>query len=298
MFKHLDRIRTFIAVVDCQSFTQAAEKLFISKAMASMHIKALEHELRVTLLVRTTRGVTLTEAGHILYRDFQSIFKDIQSSIEQIENTHNTLVGNLNITSTLEFGEVFLIPLIAQFGKQYPKLKINYYVDSSITDLRTEQLDLAIRLGKLEDSDLKCRKLGCYEVIIVASPDYLKQFPCLTVEQLKQMAWISNRNLKNFSQWTLTKNKKNYTFSITPQHYTNSAFAIKSMVCLGMGISILPKWLVQKELEQNTLVQVLPEYSLPLQDITIVYPNSSHIRSVSRKFIDYLAEQFQQGLSF
>ena len=167
--------------------------------MTSMHIKALEHELKVTLLVRTTRGVTLTEAGQILYRDFQSIFKDIQYSIEQVENTHNTLVGNLNITSTLEFGEVFLIPLIDKFGKQYPKLKINYYADSSITDLRTEQLDLAICLGKLEDSDLKCRQLGHYEVIIIASPDYLKQSPCLTVEHLKEMAWISNRNLKNCS---------------------------------------------------------------------------------------------------
>ncbi|CDL85566.1 LysR family transcriptional regulator [Xenorhabdus szentirmaii] len=290
-FNYLNRVQTFIAVVDCGSFTRAAERLFISKAMASIHVKSLEEVLNVPLLIRNTRGITLTEAGEVLYNDFQEIFANIQTSIENISESHHSLSGTLSITSTAEFGEQFLMPLIGEFCKLHPRLDINYYADSSLNDLISDRLDLAIRLGTLRNSALKSRKLGNYSVIMVASSEWLKNNSIQSLNDLNSAPWIANSNLPMPTQWAL-HNDKHGTFDLraVARFHSNSALSIKAMVRAGLGISILPEWLVKTEIAKGELIQLFPDYTLPKQDITIVFVGDHRIRLKCRVFIDYLMQ--------
>lgn len=294
MFNHLNRIKTFIAVVDCGSFTKAAERLFISKAMASVHVKTLEEALGVQLLIRNTRTITLTEAGEVLYNDFREIFVNIQTSIENVSDSHRSLSGSLNITSTTEFGERYLLPIAGKFCHLNPSLNINFYADSSLNDLVAERLDLAIRLGALRDSELKARKLSSYSVILVASPRWLKENPLATLENLNNAPWIANSNLQTPTQWTLSHHQKgSVDVRAIARFYSNSSTSIKAMVRAGLGVAVLPEWLVREEIASGELVQLFPEYHLPEQDITIVYAGDHRLRLKCRMFIDYLLQNLK-----
>jgi len=294
MFNHLNRIQTFIAVVDCGSFTKAAERLFISKAMVSVHVKTLEDALNVPLLIRSTRGIALTEAGEVLYNDFREIFVNIQTSLENISASHRSLSGTLSITSTIEFGEKYLLPIAGEFCKLHPGLNFNFYADSSLNDLVTERLDLAIRLGTLRDSALKSRKLASYDIVLVTSPAWLNNHPVATPEALNTADWIANSNLLTPTQWTLQRNRyEPIEVRAVARFHSNSSTSIKAMVRAGLGIAVLPEWQVRDELARGELVQLFPEYQLPAQDITIVYAGDHRLRLKCRLFIDFLLQQLR-----
>jgi len=277
--------------VDCGSFTRAAERLFISKAMASIHVKSLEDMLSIPLLIRNTRGITLTEAGETLYNDFKEIFLTIQTSIDNISESHRSLSGTLTITSTTEFGEKYLLPIIGQFCKLHPNLNIRYFADSSLNDLISQRLDLAIRLGTLRDSTLKSRKLASYPIVMLASAEWLNDNPINSLADLNSAAWIANSNLPAPTQWTLHHaTQESFELRATARFHTNSSSSIKAMVKAGLGVAILPEWLVKAEIASGELVPLFPEYRLPQQDITIVFAGDHRIRLKCRVFIDYLMQ--------
>ncbi|MBS9425206.1 LysR family transcriptional regulator [Photorhabdus caribbeanensis] len=294
MQNHLNRIQTFLSVVDCGSFTRAAESLFISKAMASIHVKSLEEELDVPLLLRNTRGIALTEAGKNFYNDFKEIFNNIQNAFDNVAERHHSLAGALRITATPEFGEKFLLPLIGEFCKIYPQLEISYFAGSSLNDLIAERLDLAIRLGTLRDSTLKSRRLTSYAIQLVASPGWLEQHQLKEPSELNNVDWIANNNLQAPTQWDLghptlptisIRGKARYT--------SNSSEAIRSMALSKLGVAVLPEWMVRDDLMRGDLVQLFPNYQLPEQAVTIIFPNNARMQRKSRIFIDYLLENLR-----
>ncbi|AVF59238.1 LysR family transcriptional regulator [Vibrio diabolicus] len=299
MFNNLNRIHTFIAVIESGSFTKAAERLFISKAMVSIHVKSLEDSLKVPLLIRNSRGFVMTEAGELLYNDFKDIFSNIQTTLEKVTDKHYSLSGNLKISSTVEFGETFLIPIIADFCHSHPEMNISFYADSSLNELVSEQIDLAVRLGTLNDSSLKSRKLVNYNIIMVASSDWFKNNPLSSIEHLNSADWIANSNLQTPTQWTL-RNKSNHEFKLkaTAKFNSNSSTSIKSMVKSGLGIAILPEWVIRKELENGDFVQLFPEWSLPKQDVSVVFAGDHRIRLKCRSFIDHLAQNISLKMTY
>ncbi|KLU16151.1 MULTISPECIES: LysR family transcriptional regulator [Xenorhabdus] len=289
MQPHLNRIQTFLTVVECGSFTRAAETLFISKAVASIHVKALEEALSVPLLVRNTRGIALTEAGREFYEDFKKIFHHIQVAFDNVAERHHSLAGKLRITSTVEFGEKFLLPLISQFCEIHPQLEIGYFADSALNDLITERIDLAIRLGTLDDSTLKSRQLATFKIKLVAAPHWLERNPISEPMELNKVDWIANTNLQNPTQWEL-KHPIHPRFIIRGKikYASNNSSAIRSLTLSGLGVSVLPEWLVNEDIASGTLVALFPEYHLPKQEITVVFPNNVQLQRKNRLFIDYL----------
>ncbi|MBI6547986.1 LysR family transcriptional regulator [Xenorhabdus lircayensis] len=291
MQPHLNRIQTFLAVVECGSFTRAAECLFISKAVASIHVKTLEEALNVPLLIRNTRGIALTEAGKEFYQDFKAIFDNIQNAFDHVAERHHSLAGRLRITSTAEFGEKFLLPLISQFCTLHPQLEVSYFADSALNDLITERIDLAIRLGTLNNSSLKSRRLASYNIKLVASPSWLKQNPIIKPSNLNKANWIANSNLQHPTQWEL-KHPTHPTLNIRgkAKYTSNTSSAIRSLVISGLGVAVLPEWIVNDDLASGDLVALFPEYQLPRQDVTVIFPNNTQLQRKSRVFIDYLLE--------
>ena len=287
----LHRVQTFLAVVELGTYTKAADYLNISKAMASLHVKALEEALSVTLLVRSTRSVALTESGQQFYDEFKQIFTHIEAAFDNAQHGSRRLRGQLRISTTAEFGERYVLPLIPQFVRRYPGIGISHQVNSSLSDLVAEKLDLVVRLGSLADSNLKSRKLADYEIWLVAAPQ-LPGLPAVQQPQdLADLPWIANSNLDSPTHWMLENAQGQQTEVLgRAAHQSNSSSAIRALALAGLGVAVLPDWLVQDDVRSGRLQRVLPGYALPSQPIHLVFPNSRHLPRKTRVFIDFLAE--------
>ncbi|MDR0216869.1 MAG: LysR family transcriptional regulator [Comamonas sp.] len=287
----LHRVQTFLAVVELGTYTKAADYLNISKAMASLHVKALEEALSVTLLVRSTRSVALTESGQQFYDEFKQIFTHIEAAFDNAQHGSRRLRGQLRISTTAEFGERYVLPLIPQFVRRYPGIGISHHVNSSLSDLVAEKLDLVVRLGSLADSNLKSRKLADYEIWLVASPQLAGLQAVQQPQDLTALPWIANSNLDSPTHWTLENDQGQQAEVLGhAAHQSNSSSAIRAMALAGLGVAVLPDWLVQDDVRSGRLQRVLPGYALPSQPIHLVFPNSRHLPRKTRVFIDFLAE--------
>ncbi|RON36768.1 LysR family transcriptional regulator [Pseudomonas brassicacearum] len=289
MHTHLNRVQTFLAVVDFGSYTKAANYLSISKAMASLHVKALEDVLSATLLIRNTRNISLTEIGQDFYEEFKGIVADIDNAFDNVLKGHNRVSGKLRFSSTSEYGEAYILPLIPQFIERYPEIKICYNFNSSLNDLVAEKLDLVIRLGNLADSAFKSRKLADYEIVLVATEAFLARHPVQNPQDLNSVPWIANSNLQAPTQWTLSHpHLGTVEINGINQFESNSSTAIRSMTLSSLGVSVLPGWVIKDDIASERLIRLLPDYSLPSQSVNVVFPNSPHLPHKSRAFIDFL----------
>ncbi|MCT8248282.1 LysR family transcriptional regulator [Proteus vulgaris] len=294
MQNQIDRIRSFIAVVDTGSFTQAAKYLRLSKSMVSIHIKALETELDVSLLNRNTRRFSLTETGEMLYQDFRLVLSQLEKTLDKARLGQQELQGSLRLSSTAEFGEHYILPLLNQFIQLHPKLKIQYAFNSSIEDLINHKLDLAIRLGTLKDSNYRSTKLADYKISLVISPDLLQKFSIKTIDDLKVIPYLANSNLRQSKlSSSLEFNVLLSQLSQDAYFETNTIAALKKMVLSHAGMAILPHWFIHQELLEEKLVVLFPDISLLTQSVNIIFPYSEYIPRKTRLFIDYLKENIQ-----
>ncbi len=291
MQKNLKQITSFLQVVDSGSFTKAAEILGLSRSMVSIDIKQLEKQLNTSLLIRNTRNIALTEIGQHFYQDFKQIQLQIDEAFERSQHLGTSITGTLRFSSTNEFGQRFILPLLPEFCRLYPHLRLQYSFNSSLDDLVTEKLDLVIRLGNLKSSSLKTRKIGEYPIYLVATPQFIKDHSVENISDLAGVPWIGHTLLNwQDSQYILQNNlgeKYSLPF-IRSQYESNSVTAIHQMVLSSLGIAICPAWLVNEDIQQNRLIRLFPDFSLPLQNIQLLYANTSNLPAKTRVFIDFL----------
>jgi DNA-binding transcriptional LysR family regulator len=188
---NLNRMQSFVAVVNAGSLTRAAQTLGVTKAMVSMHLKQLEAELGCALMMRTTRSLTLTGVGASFYADCVQLLSDAQRAVENARSNHSRLTGELRVSSTLEYGVHLVVPALAAFAKIHPDLKVDFSGNTSLVNLVADRFDLAIRLGQLSDSRYRARSLGHFDIVLVSTPAYIEQhgFPN-TPNDLQNLRWI------------------------------------------------------------------------------------------------------------
>ncbi|WP_265498536.1 LysR family transcriptional regulator [Providencia rustigianii] len=232
MQKNLKQITSFLQVVDSGSFTKAAEILGLSRSMVSIDIKQLEQRLNVSLLTRNTRNIALTEVGKHFYDDFKRIQLQIEEAFEKSQNLGLNITGTLRFSSTNEFGQRYILPLLPEFCRLYPKLHLQYTFNSSLDDLISEKLDIAIRLGNLKSSSLKVRKLGEYAIHLVATPQFARQYPIVQISDLAEIPWITHSLLNWQDTEYFLQNNSGEKFElplINSQYSSNSAEVIHQM---------------------------------------------------------------------
>ncbi|SQH14515.1 LysR family transcriptional regulator [Providencia heimbachae] len=291
MQRNLKQIMSFLQVVDSGSFTKAADILGMSRSMISIDIKQLETQLNISLLTRNTRNIALTEVGKYFYDDFKRIQLQIEEAFERSQNLGTSVTGLLRFSSTNEFGQRFILPLLPEFCRLYPKLRVQYSFNSSLDDLVTEKLDMAIRLGNLKNSSLKTRKVGEYPIYLVATPQFVDTYPIENVADLADVPWITHSLLNWQDTQYLLQNSKGEKIplpAIKSQYDSNSAAVIHQMVLASLGVAICPAWLVNDDIKQKRLIRLLPEFKLPTQNIQLLYPNTVALPAKTRAFIDFL----------
>ena len=291
---NLQRMTMFVAVVDSGSFTAAAAALGQTKAVISFNVRQLESELGVTLLLRSTRRLTLTEAGSLFYHRGVALLKTAENLQDEVRASHSGLSGELRMTTTPEYGAQVIIPALAEFSARHPALRVRHVSSSHHADLISGRFDVAIRLGTLADSRYRAALISRFAIIPVAAPAWLAEYPLKTLEALAQADWIIHERLSAPLRWQLTGPRdESIAFDIkkVPRLSADSASALMAFALAGSGIALLPEWLVATALREQKLVQVVPEFTFPHQGVFAVYPDAQHVPTKVRAFIDFLRER-------
>ncbi|MEL0552737.1 MULTISPECIES: LysR family transcriptional regulator [Enterobacteriaceae] len=291
---NLQRMAMFVAVVDCGSFTAAAAALAQTKAVVSFNVRQLESELGVTLLLRSTRRLTLTDAGTVFYQRGVGLLKAAENLQDEVRAGHAGLSGELRITTTPEYGAQVIIPALAEFSRLHPALRVRHVSSSHHADLISERFDVAIRLGTLADSRYRAALISRFAILPVAAPAWLAQHPLSALEDLAQAEWIIHERLQTPLRWQLSgRDRKVIDFEIkkTPRLSADSANALMAFAIAGSGVALLPEWLVAASLAQQRLIHLLPELSFPPQGVYAVYPDARHVPTKVRAFIDFLRQR-------
>ncbi|WP_236328604.1 LysR family transcriptional regulator [Enterobacter quasihormaechei] len=288
---NLQRTAMFIAVADTGSFTAAAEAMGLTKAVVSFHIRQLEEELGVTLLLRSTRRLTLTEAGRLFHQRSVMLLRDAERLQDDVRANHAGLTGELRITTTPEYGSHVVVPLLAEFSQQHPDLRVRHVSSSVHADLIAERFDVAIRLGTLADSRYHAALITTFTILPVATPGWLANHPVESLEQLADADWIIHERLTSPLRWQVKgvdRHPVSFEIKKAPRLYADSAQALMAFALAGCGVALLPAWLVRNALEAGDLVSLLPSYTFAQQGIYAVYPDAQHVPAKVRTFIDFM----------
>jgi DNA-binding transcriptional LysR family regulator len=288
----LPYIEIFAAVVDKGSFTAAAESLEISKPVVSKQVTQLEKHLGVQLLHRTTRRLHLTEAGEIFARYAQNIVADSQEAEQSVLPLQSEPTGKLRITASESLAISLLPKALFEFQQRYPKIEVDLHISGSFVDLIEEGIDIALRVGSMDDSSLMARRIMPCDFHVCASPEYWKRKgkPIHPNDLKAHNCLIYSQSLKADS-WTFKgENAENLNVKVTGNLKSGAGNIIMDAGLNGQGVFVGPTYMVEQALKQGNLEQVLEEYRVSSTGLFAVYPYSKMVSRKVRVFIDYLAE--------
>lgn len=248
----------------------------------------------VTLLLRSTRRLRLTDAGTLFYQRGVALLKAAENLQDEVRASHTGLSGELRITTTPEYGAQVIIPALAAFARRHPALRVRHVSSSHHADLISERFDVAIRLGTLADSRYRATRIASFAILPVASPAWLASHPVQTLSDLAQADWIIHERLSAPLRWQLRTDQQtevDFAIASAPRFSADSATALMSFALAGCGIALLPAWLVAEKVAQRELVPLLSEYHFPQQGVYALYPDAQHMPIRVRAFIDFLREK-------
>lgn len=288
MFQHWQGLSEFLAVADSGNFTRAAEQLEISVAQVSRQIRLLEERLGTDLFYRTTRRVSLTEAGQLYYQSCRPLLdalKDAERAVNQLQSTPQ---GLIRITAPVIYGERHLAPLMNRFLEMYPEIQIYCELTNKTLDLIAGNYDIAIRLGRIDTPDLVARRLSGRRLYTCASPDYLATYGTPgTLDELNG----HNCLLGTLDYWRFQDSGGERIMRVHGRLRCNSGDALFDAALRGLGIIQLPDYYVTEALADGRLNEVLSDCAPPEEGIWALYPPGRQLSSKVRILLDYLSEQ-------
>ena len=286
----LIEMRVFRAVVETGGFTAAGHVLGASQPFVSQTVQRLEARLGVKLLHRTTRSLSLTEAGRRFLERGRQLLVDAEAAERIAAGDDAEPRGTLTVTTSVTFGRRVLMSVIADFLAQYPEMKVNTLLFDRVVDIVEEGIDLGIRLGEMPDSTLIARRTGAVRRIFVAGPGYLARMGAPeTPADLKHHATIGFTSLAPNREWTFIQDGQRSRVAIEPRVEVNDAAAALQMAEANHGITIALSYMAAESLRAGDLVPVLPNFLPPPVPVQLVYPQARLVAGKVRAFIDFAA---------
>ena len=281
-------VSEFVAVAETNSFTGAAKKLNTSVAQISRRVAALEDRLAVKLLYRTTRKVTLTEAGQVYFEQCKLLVEGLELAELAVTQLQTAPKGKLKITAPVTYGEMHVAPLLIEFLLRYPQLDLELNLTNQTVDLIENGFDVAIRLGRLRDSTMIAKRLSSRQLYVCASPDYIQHYGAPhTLSELSHHQCM----VGSVEYWRFKDKKAEKSLRVSGRIKCNSGFALLDAAKRGLGLVQLPDYYVQAGLESGELVEVLKEYRDEREGIWAVYPQNRNLSPKVRLLIDFLAQK-------
>lgn len=293
----LQAMQVFTRVVDTNSFTKAAETLDLPRASVTTIIQNLEAYLGVRLMHRTTRRLSLTPDGAAYYERCVRILTDVEETESSLQNGSKKPHGKLRVDMPGAIGRTIVIPSLREFHSRYPDIDLQLGFSDRPVDLLQEGVDCVIRVGALQDSSLVARRIGLFEGLTCASPEYLTRAgEPRTLEELAQynaINYFSSRTGR-IMNWSFLVDGKEVEIKMNGAVSVNDADAYVTCALEGFGLIQAPLFMVLPHLRSGALKEVLPEWKPLPMPISAVYPHSRHLSPKVRVFVDWIAEVFDR----
>ncbi|NKB28979.1 MAG: LysR family transcriptional regulator [Rhodobacteraceae bacterium] len=295
----LTEMEAFATVVDQGGFTDAARKMGISKSAVSKHVSSLEARLGARLLNRTTRRVSPTEIGLVYYDRARRVLNDAGEADSLVTAMQSAPSGLLRISVATDFGANHLSPVIGEFLQSYPDITVNMVLNNRYVELISEGFDMAVRIGELEDSTLRARKLTETTRRMIAAPSYFEAYGRpKKIDDLNEHKLLHYSNQANAAVWKLTAPSGEKRQVRTAGWLTvNDGQSLLNAAISGLGIAYLPSFLYEDAMAEGLVEEAIPDLPIETQGIYAVYPPGRFTQPKVRAFIDFLVGAFSEQKS-
>ena len=293
---NLADLSIFMQVAQKGSFADTARDNDLDPSKVSRIISTLEDQLGYRLFHRTTRTLSLTDAGKLTYEQMRDPLDEMNAIIDKARASTHKLSGNLRLTTSIALGERWLVPRLGAFYEQYPDIKLELILDDRAIDLVDQRVDLALRLAPQKQSDLMTTRIMHANYYVVASKEYLKKYGDIASPQnLKDAKIITFPYADYRQQWKFrSSDGETETIPITPHIIISNALAIRRTVLEGQGIALLSDWLIGDDLAKGKMVKVFPEHQISAENfdegVWLTYPSKRYLPSNTRALIDFLKQ--------
>ena len=289
---NLKRMAYFAEVVETGSFTAAAERLGITKAVVSQQVAKLEQAFETTLLVRTTRSVRPTEEGRAFYQHCARILSEAQEAFDGLEADGGAPTGMMRVTAPFDYGVAVVVPAIAEFLRRFPACTADLVISDQTLDPVEKDIELAIRVGWLTDSNLRARRIGSFRQVLIGSPGLAARLgESAEPAELADLPFVANTVLRDPLGWTFTNGEgQQRVVRVAAALAVDATLGVLEAVRAGVGVSVLPDFAVEADLISGRLTRLLPAWSLESGGIYAVAPATRFRRARVTAFLDVLVE--------
>jgi DNA-binding transcriptional LysR family regulator len=284
----LTSMRVFAQVARAGSFAAAARELNMSKAMVSKHVSHLENALGARLLNRNTRHFSLTEAGAVYLERCSQILEEIEEAGRAISDLNSEPRGVLRINAPPSFGAFHLTPLIAEFMRQYPKVRVELALTDEPADLVEEGYDLAIYINPPDDSQLIARRIASARLVVCGAPEYLRRHGMPErPEDLKRHNCLTSTRLPPRDVWRFRSRGEEIIVKVSGTFRSNVGDAVQIGALNGLGLALLPTYMAGRDLKKGRLQAVLTDYEPAPFVIYALYPDRRYLPAKVRAFLEF-----------
>jgi len=289
----LDGMRTFVAVVLEGSFSRAAERLNMSPQLVSKYVAQLETRLGARLINRSTRRLSVTEAGQAYYERCRDVLADIDEMENAVGDAATAARGTLRINAPMTFGTLHLSAAIAEYQRGQPEVSVDLTLDDRVVDIVSEGYDIAIRIGRLRESSLVARNLAPVRLVVCASPDYLEERGVPdTPQDLKDHECLRYTLAPDFNRWQFRESDDIHDVQVTGSFLANNGDAIRLAALAGRGLALQPTFIVGDDIRAGRLQRVLQDYELDPMGVYAIYAHRKYLSGKVRTFVDFLGDYF------
>ena len=291
----VDDLILFYQVAELKNFSKVADKLGIVKSMVSKRISRLEEAMKVRLINRSTRSMSLTETGNLVYEYAERLYEEYQGVLQSIEATQLRPAGKLKVLAPMGFGSYELAKITAEFIQQFPDIHVDTVLNTSGQfNLIESGFDVAIHVGALADSNCMARKIAKKQLAVCASPDYFEQYGKPNdLKALSHHNCLIHHNLPEQNQWSFLEKGKTKRIQVQGNFSANSSHALKQAAINGLGIAMLPDYSISSEIKDGRLVSILSEYCPYDVNVYAVYPFTRHIAPKLRVYLDFISKELK-----
>ena len=291
----LNAMAAFVRVVDLEGFSAAARSLKMTPSAVSKQISRLEDHLDVRLLHRTTRKLSLTEAGAAFYERATRVLADAKEAERAVADLSSIPRGRLRISMPQLFGRVQLIPILVAFASRYPEVRLDLRYEDSLVDLVADGIDVAVRIGVLDDSSLIVRRLASNRRAICGTPAYFAEHgrPQVPGDLAEHNCLVFRQRVARHHWPFRGPDGREELVAVGGSAESNEVEALLAFVRAGQGVAMLPLWMVGRDLAEGRLEEALADYHVPDNAIHVVYPSNRHLSPNVRAFVDFLVESFR-----
>ncbi|MFP3559324.1 LysR substrate-binding domain-containing protein [Paraburkholderia sp. SIMBA_049] len=292
----LAAMEIFVSVAEAGSFSAAAKRMNVGQPAISKSVAQLEERLGARLILRSTRGLTMTDAGQRFYEHAKLAIKEADEAEQIVRHASDSLSGKLRVSAAVTFACLHVLPLLDTFLSQHPKLEIDLTLDDRNIDLLEEGMDVSLRMGSLTDSAMTARRLGRSPRLVMGTPGYFSRAGIpVTPADLNHHQAIVYSQRGGGEAWSFSQNGADVEVIVSGRVRVSAAEGIRTAVLGGIGLAVASRWMFSPELASGKVVAVLTDWALPPIDLWAVFPSGRLVTAKARAFVAFVEEALAQS---